>query len=149
MKIGKKILKIILAVLAVLIIIAIAVVVFVLHIIGDSNGTLKNKATEVTAGEEYPGKFRSTLKLELAVSFLEGLDEVLCIEELDPVIERELTYIAGKYHLNVTIRGKLSGDITPAGENSTESVAASLNSYSKIALYKSVRSLMEALLNSS
>ena len=34
-----------------------------------------------------------------ALEFLEGLDEVLCIEELDPVIERELTYICGKYRL--------------------------------------------------
>ena len=28
----------------------------------------------------------------LALEFLDGLDEVLCIEELDPVIERELTW---------------------------------------------------------
>ena len=33
---------------------------------------------------------------KLAVEFLTGLDEVLCLEELDPVIERELTYICGK-----------------------------------------------------
>ena len=42
---------------------------------------------------------------QLAVSFLTGLDEVLCIEELDPVIERELTYLCGKYHLPVKILG--------------------------------------------
>ena len=54
---------------------------------------------------------------ELAVEFLRGCDEVFCIEELDPVIERELTYICGKYHLNVRINGKLSGDIHTAGEN--------------------------------
>ena len=30
---------------------------------------------------------------KLALEFLEGLDEVLCIEELDPVLEKELTYI--------------------------------------------------------
>ncbi|MBQ5822500.1 MAG: indolepyruvate ferredoxin oxidoreductase subunit alpha, partial [Selenomonadaceae bacterium] len=30
---------------------------------------------------------------DLAVEFLQGLDEVLCVEELDPVLERELTYI--------------------------------------------------------
>ena len=30
---------------------------------------------------------------KLAVEFLQGLDEVLCIEELDPVIERELIFL--------------------------------------------------------
>ena len=58
----------------------------------------------------------------LAVRFLEGLDEVLCIEELDPVIERELTYIAGKYHLPVRILGKLTHDTENAGENSIDLV---------------------------
>lgn len=59
---------------------------------------------------------------QLALEFLEGLDEVLCVEELDPVIERELIFIAGKYHLNTKIYGKLSHHIKPAGENSRDSV---------------------------
>lgn len=59
---------------------------------------------------------------KLALEFLNELDEVLCIEELDPVIERELIYICGKYHLNVIILGKLSGHIAQAGENTNESV---------------------------
>ena len=46
---------------------------------------------------------------KLALSFLEGLDEVLCVEELDPVIERALTYICGKYGLSVKIRGMQCG----------------------------------------
>ncbi|MBP5750820.1 MAG: indolepyruvate ferredoxin oxidoreductase subunit alpha, partial [Firmicutes bacterium] len=59
---------------------------------------------------------------ELALQFLDGLDEVLCVEELDPVIERELTYLCGKHNLNVKIRGKLTGDVQPAGENTVDSV---------------------------
>ena len=59
---------------------------------------------------------------KLALEFLEGLDEVLCVEELDPVIERALTYVCGKYGLSVKIRGKLTGDIPPAGENTLEIV---------------------------
>ena len=59
---------------------------------------------------------------KLALEFMEGLDEVLCIEELDPVIERALTYVCGKYGLKVKIRGKLTGDIPPSGENSMEIV---------------------------
>lgn len=66
---------------------------------------------------------------QLAVSFLEGLDEVLVIEELDPVIEKELVYIAGKYNLNVRIRGKLTGDTQAAGENSPNLVAGYLDSF--------------------
>ena len=63
---------------------------------------------------------------QAAVRFLEGLDEVLCIEELDPVIERELTYICGKYHLNAKIRGKLTHDVKNAGENTCASVSANI-----------------------
>lgn len=64
-----------------------------------------------------------------ALAFLEGLDEVLCIEELDPVIERELTYICGKYHLPTRIRGKLTQDVQPAGENNCGSVTKNLAAF--------------------
>ena len=63
---------------------------------------------------------------KLAADFLRGLDEVLCIEELDPVIERELIHVCGKYGLNVRIRGKRTGDIAPSGENTVDSVAVAL-----------------------
>ncbi|MCR4725449.1 MAG: indolepyruvate ferredoxin oxidoreductase subunit alpha [Clostridia bacterium] len=59
---------------------------------------------------------------ELALAFLDGLDEVLCVEELDPVIERELTYLCGKHGLNVRIHGKLDGYMPNAGENTVDSV---------------------------
>ena len=63
---------------------------------------------------------------QAAVKFLEGLDEVLCVEELDPVIERELTYICGKYHLGTRILGKLTHNIKTAGENTCGTVAVSI-----------------------
>ena len=66
---------------------------------------------------------------QLAVQFLQGLDEVLCIEELDPVIERELTYICGKYQMPVRILGKLTHNVKNAGENTCASVAASMNEF--------------------
>lgn len=59
---------------------------------------------------------------KLVAQFLDGLDEVLCLEELDPVIERELTYICGKYHLPVKILGKLTHNTANAGENTRDSV---------------------------
>lgn len=63
---------------------------------------------------------------ELALEFLQGLDEVLVLEELDPVIEKALVYIAGKYHLPVVIKGKLTHDTKNAGENSVESIKVDL-----------------------
>ncbi|MHB8049966.1 MAG: indolepyruvate ferredoxin oxidoreductase subunit alpha [Coriobacteriia bacterium] len=62
----------------------------------------------------------------VAREFLSGLDEVLVIEELDPVIERELLMLAGEDKLGITIRGKRSGHIERAGENTVESVAAAI-----------------------
>ena len=68
---------------------------------------------------------------ELALEFLEGLDEVLCFEELDPVIERELTFICGKYHLQTKIFGKLTHHVQNAGENSRDSAAQNIGEFLK------------------
>lgn len=65
----------------------------------------------------------------LALEFLDGLDEVLVLEELDPVIERELTFLCGKHGLSVRIFGKLSHHIAPAGENTRDSVGAALDTF--------------------
>ena len=63
---------------------------------------------------------------QLAVRFLKELDEVLVLEELDPMIERQLLQIAGKHHLPVNIYGKLTGHTKNAGENSTEGIREDL-----------------------
>lgn len=65
----------------------------------------------------------------LALRFLEGLDEVLCVEELDPVLERALLETAGRHHLAVKVRGKLTGDIRAAGENTVESVGQAVAAF--------------------
>ena len=87
--------------------------------------TLKNtgmvKMLKVATPHPFPEK--------LAVEFLTGLDEVLCLEELDPVIERELIYLCGKYQLPVKILGKLSGDTACAGENTRNSVSSYINAF--------------------
>ncbi|MHB1017755.1 MAG: indolepyruvate ferredoxin oxidoreductase subunit alpha [Coriobacteriia bacterium] len=64
-----------------------------------------------------------------AREFLCGLDEVLVIEELDPVIERELLILSGEDKLGVTVSGKRTGHIERAGENTVESVAAAIASF--------------------
>ena len=73
---------------------------------------------------------------KLAAQFLDGLDEVLCLEELDPVIERELTYICGKYHLPVKILGKLTHDTANAGENTRDSVSTYIRTFLGLPLKK-------------
>lgn len=66
---------------------------------------------------------------KLAKEYLEGVDEVLVLEELDPMVERELLRIAGKYHLPVKIYGKLTGHTKNAGENTTESIHGDLERF--------------------
>ena len=65
----------------------------------------------------------------LAYDFIDGLDEVLVIEELDPVIERELITLCGKKGIKLTIKGKLTGHVQSAGENTVETVLSQLSEY--------------------
>jgi indolepyruvate ferredoxin oxidoreductase alpha subunit len=69
---------------------------------------------------------------KLAVEFLAGLEEVLVIEELDPVIEKELVFLCGKHNLPVKIKGKLTKHIQNAGENTVESVTKAVSEFLKI-----------------
>ena len=72
----------------------------------------------------------------LALRFLEGLEKVVVIEELDPVIENALIHLCGKYHLPTVIHGKLDGTVQPAGENSVESVAGVLEKFLPVQMPK-------------
>ena len=65
----------------------------------------------------------------LALEFLEGLEEILAVEELDPVLEREITYIAGKHQIPVKVFGKLTGTVANAGELSADIVKESLREF--------------------
>ena len=51
---------------------------------------------------------------------LEGVKEVLCIEELSPYIEEQILKTAGKHHLALKVSGKLDGSVPHNGENSVE-----------------------------
>ncbi|HEX8987157.1 MAG TPA: indolepyruvate ferredoxin oxidoreductase subunit alpha [Rhodocyclaceae bacterium] len=62
----------------------------------------------------------------LALDFLEGLDRVLVIEELDPYLERELQRLAGERQLPVTVLGKASGHTQLAGENTVSGAARTI-----------------------
>jgi indolepyruvate ferredoxin oxidoreductase alpha subunit len=76
---------------------------------------------------------------KLAVEFLKELDEVLVIEELDPVIENELLRVCGLYNLNVKILGKQTGHIQIAGENTADSVAKAVATFLGLTLPEPVK----------
>ncbi len=54
---------------------------------------------------------------ETVASFVQGLDEVLVIEELDHVLEDGLLALAGRLHAPFDVRGRLTGDARDRGEN--------------------------------
>ncbi len=59
---------------------------------------------------------------ELAGSFLESVESVLCLEELDPVVEDGLIWVCGKKKLSTTVLGKHTGHTAVAGENTKDLV---------------------------
>lgn len=71
-----------------------------------------------------------------ALEFLQGLDEVLVIEELSPYLEKELTYLCGKYQLPVKIKGKLTKDMPSAGENTVTSVTEAVSDFLSLSYSK-------------
>ena len=51
---------------------------------------------------------------------LDGVKEVLCVEELSPYIEERILMTAGRHHLDLAVSGKLDGSVPHNGENSVE-----------------------------
>jgi len=60
---------------------------------------------------------------------LEGVSEVLCIEELSPYIENALLKLIGAYQLPIKVYGKHTGHTPASGENSADSVADLLSRF--------------------
>lgn len=69
----------------------------------------------IKIGTPYP------LPERFLLGALEGVREVLCFEELSPYIEESLLQLIGKHHLAIEVRGKLTGDVPPSGENDADS----------------------------
>lgn len=63
---------------------------------------------------------------KMGLAFLEQVDAVLCVEELDPFIERELVYLCGRHGIRAEVHGKLDGSFGYAGEQSPEAVESAL-----------------------
>ncbi len=113
-----------------------------------SFNTVQNPEAEkavVTSGISYAYvreclKNRSDVRLiRIATAFpfpedfvlgaLDGVSEVLCIEELSPYIEEQILKTAGMHHLDLTVHGKLDGSVPHNGENSVELSAKILSGF--------------------
>ncbi|MDD6579177.1 MAG: thiamine pyrophosphate-dependent enzyme, partial [Lachnospiraceae bacterium] len=81
----------------------------------------KAKLWKLTTAHPFPE--------QQALAFLKGLNEVLVVEELDPVIEDALLRICGKHNLSVKIRGRVSKDTNIAGSNDYEKVKKAIDGY--------------------
>ena len=66
---------------------------------------------------------------KLAIEFLDGLSEVLVIEELDPVIENEIINLCGENGIKISVKGKKSGHIKNAGENTVDEVSKAVKEF--------------------
>lgn len=60
---------------------------------------------------------------------LEGIDEVICLEELSPYLEEEVLRLAGAHHLPLKVKGKLTGNVPHSGELSVKAVEKILNEF--------------------
>lgn len=79
------------------------------------------KLCKIATPHPFPKRF--------VLSCLEGVEEVMCIEELSPYLEEELLKVIGSNRLSVKVLGKLTGHVSAAGENSVESVADILSKF--------------------
>ena len=66
---------------------------------------------------------------ELAAQFVEGLEQVLVLEELDHVLEDALLVHAGRTHAAYEVKGKLTGDTRDRGENDVDDSAARIAAF--------------------
>ena len=69
----------------------------------------------IKVGTPYPLPERFLLEA------LDGVSEVLCFEELSPYMEESILKLCGRHHLEIDVRGKLTGDVPHSGENDADS----------------------------
>ena len=60
---------------------------------------------------------------------LEGISEVLVLEELSPYVEEQILKTAGRYGLNITVHGKTDGTVPHNGEYSVETAAGAIRDF--------------------
>ncbi len=71
---------------------------------------------------------------QFVLDALQGVEEVIVLEELSPYIEEKLLMLCGRHQLPVKIYGKLTGHVSPSGENSYESAQQILGEFLGLSL---------------
>ena len=59
---------------------------------------------------------------KIVTDFLNDLDEIFVVEEVDPIMEKEILTIIGRENLNITVHGKLDGTLPQCGEFNSDIV---------------------------
>lgn len=106
---------------------------------GNSNKAVITSGISYSYAKEYM-KYHEDIKLikiataypfpeDLLLKALEGVKEVICLEELSPFIEEQVLKIIGKHGLQIRVSGKLDGKVPHSGENSSNQVAAILSDF--------------------
>ena len=79
--------------------------------------------TLIQVGTPHP------LPEDFLLKALDGIDEVLCVEELSPYIENEVLRLCGKHHLKLNVYGKNTNHMPLSGENSVALVSKVLDNF--------------------
>lgn len=69
-----------------------------------------------------------------AEEFVQDLHDIIVFEELDHVLEDEFLKLAGQTHAAYTVHGKLTGETTTRGENTTDDIAAQIIAFMQLPL---------------
>mgnify|MGYP000965373999 CR=1 FL=1 len=109
---------------------------YVKEVIG--NYKLDIKLLKLGAAYPFPSK--------LALEFLSGQNEVLVIEELDPVIEDSLIHLCGQHNINAKILGKASGSLPYNGEYTYDIVKNAILAYMGMPAEQTAAKTAEVLL---
>ena len=80
---------------------------------------------------------------DLALSFLDGLDEVMVLEELDPVLEDKLLRLCGDKHLHAEVRGKRTRDMPRLGEYTPDLIAEHVETFLERKVWVTISDLPE------
>lgn len=75
---------------------------------------------------------------------LEGVEEVLCVEELSPYIESAVLKLIGKHQLPIKVYGRLTGHVPSSGENSADSLRKILGDFLQLPMEKEQMDLSDS-----
>ncbi len=99
---------------------------YVMDVVDKNN--LKVKILKLTFSYPFPEK--------LGLDFIKSVDSILVAEEVEPVMEKEILAIIGKYNLNKKVYGKLDGTLPRIYEYNPDIVFDGMTKILKIVLPK-------------